>query len=69
MRLQNQTPFPAHLLRVDLPDEDFVRAVVLSKATYELTQAGVLVPSTAPMPILPERSVRRDASWLPPSRR
>jgi hypothetical protein len=54
VRLQNQTPFPAHLLRVDLPDEDFVRAVVLSKATYELTQAGVLVPSTAPMPILPE---------------
>lgn len=51
MRLQNQTPFPAHLLTVDLPDEHFVRAVVLSKATYDLTAEGMLVPSLAQMPV------------------
>lgn len=54
MRLQNQTPFPAHLLTVNIPDEGFVRAVVLSKATYDLTPEGALVPSQEPMPVTPE---------------
>lgn len=56
MRLDNQTGYPARILTADLPDEDFVRATVSLKLTFDLHASDdeALTLSADPMPFCEE---------------
>ena len=51
MELRNDLPFPAHLLRFALPGEDFVRATVVVKQTFDIQPDGSLRPSVEQLPV------------------